>query len=171
MPLSWLEKPITASGKALAVGRDDAQVELLERRRIAGGALQDGELRVDRHDRRRRRAARRRAAAPPVEMIIGLPNARHVLQQRRALQVAGGDLEGRHVELGQEVGAGEVERRREEVDAELGRVGLQLRVLGLRRTRGTRGARRRWRRSCSRCRTACRRPRACRGRGCRASAA
>ncbi len=47
MPLSWLEKPITAPGNRA----DDAQVELFERRRVARRALEDRELLVDRHHR------------------------------------------------------------------------------------------------------------------------
>ena len=89
---------MTALRELLAVGRDHPQVELFERRRIAGGALQDGELRVDRHDRvvgalHVLEQWRRRC-----ETIIGLPKRGHVLQQRRVLQIAGGDLVGRHVE-------------------------------------------------------------------------
>ena len=52
-----------------------------------------------------------------------------MLQQRRALQIAGRDLVRRDVELPQEIGARQVERGREEVDAELARVRLQLAVL------------------------------------------
>jgi hypothetical protein len=52
-----------------------------------------------------------------------------VLEERRALQVAGRDLVGRHVEGGEEVGTRDVEGRREEVHAELARVFLQRLVL------------------------------------------
>ena len=86
------------------------------------------ELRVDRHDRVV-------GAAHVVELGAAggddhrLAESRDVLEQRRALQVAGRDLVGRHVELCEEVGARDVERGGEEVDAELAGVGLQLGVL------------------------------------------
>jgi len=52
-----------------------------------------------------------------------------VAQKRRVVEVAGGDLEGGHVQLGQEIGAGRVEGGGKEGDAQLGRVALQLDVL------------------------------------------
>src|SRR5690606_32780964 len=58
-----------------------------------------------------------------------LAEAGDVLQQRRALQVARGDLVGRNAERLEEVGAGEVEGGGEEVDAELRGIRLQLAVL------------------------------------------
>ena len=64
--------------------------------------------------------------APPVERIIGLPIGGDLAQERRVAEVAGGDLERRDVELGEEVGARLVEGGREERDAELARVRLQL---------------------------------------------
>ena len=57
----------------LAVGLDHAQVELVPLRRVAGRALQDRHLRVDRARSCRRRAGRRRAWRRRCETIIGLP--------------------------------------------------------------------------------------------------
>ena len=52
-----------------------------------------------------------------------------MLEQRRVLEVAGSDLVGGHVELGEEIGASLVEGGGEEGQAELPRAGLQLPVL------------------------------------------
>src|SRR5262245_15396874 len=49
-------------------------------------------------------------------------------QQRRALQIAGRDLVRGNIELPQEIGAGNVEGRREELDAELACVRLKRAV-------------------------------------------
>ena len=58
----------------LAVGLDHAQVELVPvLGRIAGGALEQPDLRVDLGDAVVARGGRRRSSPPPVERIIGLP--------------------------------------------------------------------------------------------------
>src|SRR5687768_5071666 len=115
--------------KPLAILADHPEIELLERRRIAGGALQDAELRINRHDR----------VVGPLHVIdqgaAGRDDDRlaergDVLEQRRALDVAGRDLERRHVELAEKVRAGDIERGCKEVDPELAGVLLQLAVLG-----------------------------------------
>jgi len=53
-----------------------------------------------------------------------------MLEQRCALDVTRRDFEGRHVERLKKVGAGDIEGRGKEVDAELFRVALQIPVLG-----------------------------------------
>jgi hypothetical protein len=55
-----------------------------------------------------------------------------VAQQRRVADVARGELERRHIELSEQIGALEVEGSREERDADLARMGLQLCVVARR---------------------------------------
>ena len=144
--------------EALTVGRDDAQVDVL---RLAGYAAvhwSRQRLGLTRHHDVMRAAhvVDGRSAGAHDHRLAELG---HVSQQRRVVEVAGRDLEGGHVELGEEVGAGAVEHRGEEGDADLSRelpqLGIlvapeleQLAVLAVRRGR-----------SCSRSRTACRRRR------------
>ena len=89
---------------SLAVRRDDAQVELLHVGRVAGGALEQADLRVDRGDRLERAVdvVERRAAGGDDHRLADLGD---VAEERRVAEVARGDLVGRHVELGEEVGA------------------------------------------------------------------
>ena len=116
-------------GEELPVGVDHAQVELLPLGRVAGGALEDRDLRVDLGDRlvRAPDVVERAAAGGDDHRLADLGDG---AEQRRVRQVAGGDLVRRHVEVGEKLGAREVERGREEGDAELRRERLQLLVLG-----------------------------------------
>ena len=113
-------------GVPLAESRDDREVELLDRRRVGGRALQEADLPVDRRDR----------LDGPVDVLDGgaagrhdhrLPERRHMPQERRVPQVAGRDLVGGQVELREQVGARLVERGREEDEPELVRDGAELR--------------------------------------------
>src|SRR5262245_14150799 len=114
--------------EALAERADHAQIELLERRRIPRGALEDRELRVDRHDRvvGALHVVDEGAAGGNDDRLT---EARDVLEQRRAFQIAGRNLVRRNIEFVQEIGAGQVECGGEEIHAELRRQRLQLTVL------------------------------------------
>ena len=68
-------------------------------------------------------ASRRRC-----DTIMRLAERGDVAEERRVAQVARRDLVRRNVELGEQVGARLVERRREEDEAELARARLQLHV-------------------------------------------
>ena len=128
MPLSWEDRPTTELREPFAEGRDDAQVQLLEGRGVAGGALQQAQLRVDGHDGVVGAVHVLHGSATGAE-DHGLARLGHVGQQRDVFQVARGDLEGRHVQFGQEIHAGEVEGGGKHGDADLLRVGLELLVL------------------------------------------
>ena len=110
---------------ALAVRGDDAELELLDGGRVGRGALQQAELRVDRRhgldgaiD-----VLDRRAAGGDDQRLADRSD---MAQERRVAEVAGRDLVRRNVELGEQVGARLVERRREEHEAELAGARLQL---------------------------------------------
>ena len=112
---------------ALAVRRDHAELELLDGGRVGRRALQQAELRVDRRHGLDGAVdvLDRRAAGGDDHRLADRGD---VAQERRVAEVAGGDLVGRHVELGEQVGARLVERRREEHEAELAGARLQLDV-------------------------------------------
>ena len=101
--------------KALAEGRDHAQVQVFGLGRIGGRALHDAELRVDGEDRVHRALDVLEGPAAGGEgdrLAVGgdLP------EKRRVDEVGRGDLERRHAEFGEEVGAGSVEGRPEQRD-------------------------------------------------------
>ena len=112
---------------ALAVRRDHAELELLDGGRVRRRALQQAELRVDRRDGLDGAVdvLDRRAAGGDDQRLADRGD---MPQERRVAQVAGRDLVRRDVELGEQVGARLVERRREEHEAELAGARLQLDV-------------------------------------------
>src|SRR5712692_6860729 len=116
-------------GEELPVGLDHAQVEFLPFRGIAGRALEDSDMRIYLGDDLVRAPDVVERAAPGGE-DHRLADLGDEAKERRVRQVAGRALVGRYVEVGQHLGALEVERRRKERDPELGGVRLQLLVLG-----------------------------------------
>ena len=100
----------------LAIRLDDAEVQLLHRARVRGGALEQAELRVERKDRVHRPLdVLHRPPARGEEHRLAEPC--DVAEKRRVHEVGGGDLEGGRPELGEEVRARLVEHGREERDA------------------------------------------------------
>ena len=102
-------EPDHEAREPLAQRRDDVQVQVVRVGRIRGGALQDAELVVERQDRVDRAVdvLQLRAAGREDHR---LSEGGDVPKQRRVADVARRELERRHVELGEQVGALEVER-------------------------------------------------------------
>ena len=114
--------------ESLPVACDDAQVQLFELGGVARRALHDAELGVDRADRVvGADDVLDGAAAGADEHRLLEPG--HVLQERDVPQVAGSHLEGRHIHLGEEVRALEVEGRGEIATPSSPGEGLELAVL------------------------------------------
>jgi len=121
-------KPDDHVRKGLRERLDHPEVQLFIGGGIAGRALQDAEIGVDRHDRLvgAPRVLQRRAAGRDDHR---LPELRDVLEKRRVGEVAGGDLVGGHVDLLEEIGGGTIEGGGEEDDAEFLGESLQLLIL------------------------------------------
>ena len=132
------------------------EVEILDVGRVRGRAVQHAELLVRDEDRvdgavdvLERPAARRQEHRPA--------ERRDVAEERHVEEISRRELERVDVELGQEVRARLVERRRDECDALLPRVPGELEPVGLRELEELAMLAVRRGRSCSRCRTARRR--------------
>ena len=115
-------------GEALSQRRDHVQVEILRLGRVRGGALEDAQLVVEREDRIDRALDVLHRATPRREEHR-LPECRDMALKRRVAQVAGGELERGNVELGEQVGALEVEHSGEQRHAELACISQQLAIL------------------------------------------
>ena len=126
-PVLVVGEPDDVVRVSVAERRDDGQVELLDGGRVRRGALQETDLIVERRERVHGAVdiLERRAAARDDHRLA---EGGDVPEQGRVAEVAGGDLESRDVELGEEVGARLVECGGEEDEAELGGQSAQLDV-------------------------------------------
>ena len=115
-------------GKTLTERSDDAQMHVLRVGRISGRALQEAELRIDRHDFiiNALRVVDAPAANADNQRLAEL---RDLFDQRDVFQIAGRDFVERHVELREKIGAREIERRGEKIQPQFLRELLQFHIL------------------------------------------